>query len=142
MLSCKYCEIFKTPILKVICERLLLKINLNLSKVCKSSRVWLKLGNFFSKYCNYLNNCFWNCNTFKHSSKEDLQKSYTSYWLLLRWTISVLLINMNYWCFIDVVRFNVNLIAVFKLNPRATKTSHMWKNHLIFFFCVFLIDIF
>ena len=62
---------FKTTILKIICERLLLKVKLNLSKVCKSSRVWLKLiGNFFSKYCSCLNGCFWKCNTFKHSSNE------------------------------------------------------------------------
>ena len=142
MLSCEYCKNFKTPILKIICERLLLKVKLNLSKVCKSFRVWLKLGHFFSKYCNYLNGYFWKCNIFKHSSNEvDSLKIYKKA-SFLRWTISVLLINMNYCCSIDVVCFNVNLIAVFKLNPRATKTSDMWNNHLIFFFCVFTIDIF
>ena len=142
MLSCEYCEIFKTPILKIICERLLLKVKLNLSKVCKSFRVWLKPGHFFSKYCNYLNGYFWKCNIFKHSSNEVASLKIYKKASFLRWTISVLLINMNYWCSIDAVCFNVNFIAVFKLNPRATKTSDMWNTHLIFFFCVFIIDIF
>ena len=72
MFSCEYCEIFKTPVLKIICERLYLKVKLNLSKVCKSSRVWLKLIRifFFSKYCSCLNGCFWKCNSFKHCSNE------------------------------------------------------------------------
>ena len=39
MFSCEYNEIFKTPILKIICEQLLLKVKLNLYKVCKSSTV-------------------------------------------------------------------------------------------------------
>ena len=126
--------------MKITCERLLLKVKLNLSKACKSCRVWVKLiGNFFSKYCSYLNGCFWKCNIFKHSSKEvaSLKIYKISSWLLLRLTISVLFINMSYWCSIDVVRFNVNLIALFKLNPRTTKTSHMWNNHLIFFVCLY-----
>ena len=33
-------------------------------------------------------------------------------------------------------------IALFKVNPSTTKTSHMWNNHLIFFFWFFIIDIF
>ena len=72
MFSTEYCEIFKTPIFKIICERLYLKIKLNLSKVCKSSRVWLKLIRifFFKKYCSSLNGCFWKCNIFKHCSNE------------------------------------------------------------------------
>ena len=36
---CEYHEIFKTSFLKIICERLLLKVKLNLPKVCKLSRV-------------------------------------------------------------------------------------------------------
>ena len=142
MLSCEYCEIFETPTLQIICERLLLKVKLNLSKACKWLRVWLKLRIFFSKYCNYLNGCFWKWIIFKHSSDEVASLKIYKKATLLRWTISVLLINMNYWCSIDVVCFNVNLIVAFKLNPRATKTSHIWNNHLIFFFYVFIIDMF
>ena len=48
---CEYCKIFKTPISKIIYERLFLKVKLNFSKVCKLSRVCLKLiGQIFSKY--------------------------------------------------------------------------------------------
>ena len=35
-----------------------------------------------------------------------------------------------------------NILILFKRNPRVTKTSHMWKNLLIFFFCILIIDIF
>ena len=125
MFSCEYCEIFKTPVLKIICERLLSKVKLNLSKVCKSSRVWLKLIKV-----QHFQTQLKRCRFF-----EDLQN--ISSWLLLRLTISVLFINMSYWCSIDVVCFNVNLIALFKLNPRATKTSLMWNNDLIFFVCLY-----
>ena len=34
------------------------------------------------------------------------------------------------------------LINTIQSNPRVTKTSHLWKSHLIFFFCVLIIDIF
>ena len=65
-------KFLRDKILEIICERLLLKVKLNLAKVCKSSRVWLKfIGKFFfqsSRSC--LNGCFWKCNTFKHSSNE------------------------------------------------------------------------
>ena len=142
MLSCEYCEIFKTPILKIIWKRLLLKVKLNLSKICKSFRVCLKLGNFFSKYCNYLNGCFWKCNIFKHSSNEVASLKFTKKLLSLVITFEMNHISFELLMFHWMVCFNINLIAVFKLNPRATKTSHMWNNHLIFFFCVFIIDIF
>ena len=52
---------FKTPILKIIWEQLVLKVKLNLSKVCKPSRMWLKrIGKyiFFSKHSGCLNGCF------------------------------------------------------------------------------------
>ena len=42
---------------------------------------------------------------------ENLQKSYISQWLLQRLTISVLFINMSYWCSTDVACFNGNLIC-------------------------------
>ena len=48
---CEYCKIFKTPISKIIYERLFLKVKLNFTKVCKLSRLYLKLiGQIFSKY--------------------------------------------------------------------------------------------
>ena len=76
--SCGYYKIFKTPILKIICEHRLLKVKLNLSKVWESSRVWPKLiGNFFSKYCSCLNGCFWRCNTLKHSSNDVASLRFT-----------------------------------------------------------------
>ena len=35
-----------------------------------------------------------------------------------------------------------NILILFKRNPRVTKTSHMWKNLLIFFFYILILDIF
>ena len=35
-----------------------------------------------------------------------------------------------------------NILILHKRNPRVTKTSHMWKNLLIFFFCILIIDIY
>ena len=34
------------------------------------------------------------------------------------------------------------ILYCLKLTPCVTKTSHMWQNHLIFFFCIFKIDFF
>ena len=79
----------------------------------------------------------------------NLRKSSISEWLLLllRLTILVLFINISYLCPIDVVlcfnhKQNNLILYCLQLTSRATQTSHMWKNLLIFFFCIFIIDIF
>ena len=40
------------------------------------------------------------------------------------------------------VKQNILILYCLKLSPCVTKTSHMWKNHLIFFFCILKIDFF
>ena len=52
--------------------------------------------------------------------------------------------NMSYLCsiFIVILFVKQNILILFKRNPRVTKTSHMWKNLLMFFFCILIKDIF
>ena len=45
MFSWEYYQIFKTPILKIICERVLLKVKLNIFKLSKSFRTTCKTKN-------------------------------------------------------------------------------------------------
>ena len=75
-------------ILKVICEKMVLIVRLNLSKVCKSSRVWLKfIGKLFLTWLfEWL---FLKVQHFQTQLKRrcffvNLQNSSISEWLLLR----------------------------------------------------------
>ena len=43
---------------------------------------------------------------------------------------------------IFLVKQNILIMYCFNLILPVTKTSHMWKNHLIFLFCIFIIDVF
>ena len=128
MFSCKYCECFKTTsILKMICEQLLLKVKLILFKVC----VWLKFT-------------FWNC-TFSNIAQMRLLlckfAEELHFWAITLWTWVIYVPLMSY-VLILILFVKQNIWMLFKRNPRVTKTSHMCKNLLIFFFCILIIDIF
>ena len=47
------------------------------------------------------------------------------------------------WYVLAVILFvKQNILIPYKCNPRVTKTNHMWKNLLIFFFYILIIYIF
>ena len=63
------------------------------------------------------------------------------FWAITLWTwiIYVPLMSIH---LIVILFAKQNILILFKRNPCVTKTSHMWKSLLIFFFCILIIDIF
>ena len=63
------------------------------------------------------------------------------FWAITLWTwiIYVPLMSIH---LIVILFVKQNILILFKRNPCVTKTSHMWKSLLIFFFCILIIDIF
>ena len=134
MFSCKYWNILRQLyILKIIREQLLLKVKLNLFKVSNLSSVWLK-------FRSCLNGCFWRCNIFKHSSNEVVHCKFAGelyFWAITLWTWVI----VSY-VLIVILFVQQNILILFIRNRGVTKTSHIWNNLLIFFFCILIIDIF
>ena len=86
-------------ILKNICERLLLRVKLNLSKVWKLFRVRLTfIGNYFSKF--WFISLLLNVQQFQAKLKRgcffvNFHKGYISAWLLLRLTTIIFLVFLS-----------------------------------------------
>ena len=65
------------------------------------------------------------------------------FWAITLWTWVIIYVPlMSHVLIVNRMFVEQNILILFKRNPRVIKTSHMWKNLLIFFFCILIIDIF
>ena len=122
MFSCKYCEFFKTPIYFEDYLR---------TAASESKAEFVQKVQKSATFSNIAQTRLLLC-----KFAEELH-----FWTITLWTW-VIYVPLMLYVLIVILFVKQNILILFKRNARVTKTTHMWKNLLIFFFSILIIDIF